>query len=125
MKKFISIILSLMIVSSLCACAKESGVGNDEIVRKWKLSYFTIGDERTEGIGLPAEPHISFDDDSVTFTNNNKVHKGTWIKLDDGTYKIELDDTKIPTEASIDGDVLTVTMHGKRNEIVYIFISGN
>jgi len=123
MKKVISILLSCIIVFSLCACGKDSNVGKDEIVQNWKLSYFMVGDEKEDARGLDDEPRISFSDDSITFTNKNKSHNGTWTKLDDGTYKIEFDDSKQPTEASINGDVLTVTMHGTSKELVFVFLS--
>lgn len=127
MKKILKGLMMLLVVTCLCACGSKDKFADDPnrdpILRDWKLSYFTIGKTKTEGIGLPAEPHIEFTETEVIFTNNKKPHKGTWTRLEDGTYDITLEgENKNPhATATVDGDILTFILDGNNNDVVTVF----
>ncbi len=98
--RILSVIIAIALVFTLCACAKKDDA---PITSNWKYV--------SEEGNVDDEPVFVCDEDlNIALYLNGKVHYGMATLQDDGTYRVEYNDSDNYMIATITGDTMVLAV---------------
>jgi|GEM_PF-1821547 len=109
MKKVLAIVLSVLMLIGLCACAGNALKGTEWKLTGMTVEGLTVGEADLAGLGL--EGSLSFTDKEVTLVLSGEEDATASYSVKDGVVTIT-DETGETMVATLDGDQLVMDFEG-------------